>query len=217
MILSEAKKLQKFFSKRKLLRYKKGEAILRSGDLPQGVLFLKSGYAKLESISKEGKEITLVIYKPGDLFPVVWTFFGQKPSIYDLGALTNCEIVRVPREQFTDFTKQNPDVLLDITKHIITRFQLALRRMTYLAFGNSASKLASVLLICGKESGVKKGDHVEIQIPLTHRDVANLVGVTRETVSTELKKFDRRGLISYGKKLITLKDINALEQEAILS
>lgn len=217
MIRSETQKLQDFFARRKGFRYKKGETILRSGDLPQGALFLKSGYARLESISKEGKELTLVIYRPGEFFPVVWIFFGQKPSIYDLEALTDCEVVRVMREEFLDFMKQNPDVLLDVTRHIITRFQLALKRMTYLTFGNSASKLASVLLICGKEYGVKKGDNIEIQIPLTHKDISNLVGVTRETVSVELKKFDRQGLIEYNKKLIILKNLNALEKKAILS
>lgn len=217
MIPSETQKLQNFFGKRKIFHYKKGETILRSGDLPPAVLFLKSGYARLESISKEGKEMTLVVYRPGEFFPVVWTFFGGSPSIYDLEALTNCEIVRVPREEFLNFTKQNPDVLLDITKHIITRFQLALRRMTYLTFGNSASKLASILLICGKEFGVTKEEGIEIQIPLTHKDISNLVGVTRETVSIDLKKFDRRGLIKYNNKLIVLKNFTALEEEAILS
>lgn len=216
MIPSENSKLHKFFTKGKLLRYKKGETILRSGDLPQGVLFLKSGYARLESISREGKELTLVIYMPGEFFPVVWTFFGERASIYDLEALTNCEIVRVPREELMDLLRINPDVFFDITKHILTRFQLALRRMTYLTFGNSASKLASILLICGREFGVKKSEGIEIQIPLTHKDISNLVGVTRETVSIELKKFDRRGLIGYNNKRIVLKDLNALEQEAIL-
>lgn len=217
MIPSETQKLENFFEKRKPFYYKKGETILHRGDLPQGVLFLKSGYARLESISKEGKEMTLVIYQPGELFPVVWAFFGQKPSIYNLEALTNCEIVRAPREEFLDFIKENPDVLFDVTKHIITRFQLALKRMEYLAFGNASSKLASILLICGRNYGVTKDGQTELQIPLTHKDIANLVGVTRETVSIELKKFDRRGLIGYSKKLIILRDINALEQEAILS
>lgn len=216
MILNETQKLQNFFGGRKIFHYKKGETISRSGDIPQGVLFLKSGYTRLESISKEGKELTVVIYRPGEFFPVVWSFFGQKPSIYDVEALTNCEIVRAPREEFMNFINENPDVLLDITRHIITRFRLALQRMTYLTFGNAASKLASILLISGKEFGIKKDEGIEIQIPLTHKDISNLVGVTRETVSIELKKFDRRGLIEYKKRLMVLKNLNALEQEAIL-
>lgn len=217
VIHSETQKLQNFFAKGKPFHYKKGETIQRSGDFPQGVLFLKSGYARLESISKEGKELTMVVYRPGEFFPVVWAFFGERASIYDLEALTNCEIVRVPRGEFLDFIGENPDVLLDITKHIITRFQLALKRMTYLTFGNSASKLASILLICGRDYGVTKDGQTKLQIPLTHKDIANLVGVTRETVSLELKKFDRKGFIGYNKKFLIIKNKKGLEQEAILS
>lgn len=216
MILGETAKLQKLLGDRKTFRYKKGEIILRSGDLPQGVMFLKNGYARLESISKEGKELTLVIYKPGEFFPVVWTFFGQKPSIYDLEALTNCEIYRVPREEFSDFLNKNPDVLTDVTKHIISRFQLALKRMAYLTFGSASSKLASILLILAREYGVKKSEGAEIQIPLTHKDIANLVGVTRETISIELKKFDRKGLIAYNKKILLIKNEEGLKSKAII-
>ncbi len=217
MIINGDKKIQNFLEKRKTFHYKKDEIILRNGDLPQGLMFLKSGYSRLESISKEGKELTLVIYRPGEFFPVVWTFFGKEPSIYNLEALTDCEIIRVPREEFLDFIEVNVDVFFDITRHIITRFQLALKRMTYLTFGNASSKLASILLINGKEFGVKKIEGTEIQIPFTHRDISNLAGLTRETVSIELKKFEKRGLIRYNKKLIVLKNLKGLEEKAILS
>ena len=215
--MSEFEKLDNFFSKRKPLQYKKGEVILHAGDMPQGVMYLKKGYVRLNSTSEEGKELTLVIYRPGDLFPVVWTFFGQKPSIYDIDALTDCEIIRVSREELSVFIKNNPDVLGYITKHIITRFQLTLRRMTYLTFGDASAKLASILLICGNEFGESKNGFIEIMIPLTHKDISNLVGVTRETVSIELKKFEREGIIKYNKKLIVLKDEETLERKAILA
>lgn len=207
--------LQKFLDNRNVLHYKKGEMIVRGGDMPQGVMFLKKGYVRLESISKEGKELTLVIYRPGEFFPVVWTFYGLSPSIYDLEALTDCDIIRVPREDFLNFMRKNPDVLFDIARHIINRFQLALRRMAYLSFGSAAEKLASILLISAREFGVEKSNNIEIQIPLTHKDIANLVGVTRETVSIELKKFSRKGYISYSKKILTIKNKKVLEEKAI--
>lgn len=190
---------------------------MRAGDLPQGIYYLKKGFAKLSSVSSEGKELTLVIYKSGDFFPVVWTFFGKSPSIYSLEALTECKIARAQREIFMDFIMNNPDVFLEVTKHIITRFQVALKRMEYLTFGTASAKVASILLICGRDFGREINRQIEIQIPLTHRDIANLVGVTRETISVELKKFDRRGLIDYNQKLIIIKNKEGLEKEAILT
>lgn len=208
-------KLYKFFSQFNTIAYSKGETILRSGDFAQGVYFLKSGYAKLTSISSDGKELTMVIYAAGDFFPVVWTFFGQKPSVYSYEAITDTEILRAPREKFIGFMNADKGIFLEVTKGIIVRFQTALRRMQYLAFGNASAKLASILLICGRDFGVEKNKEIEIKIPLTHKDIANLVGVTRETASVELKKFDKKGLIAYNKKLITIKDKESLEKKAI--
>lgn len=204
-----------FFSKFNTFKYAKGEIILRGGDIPQGVFFVKSGYVKLNSVSKDGKELTLVIYKKGDFFPVVWTFFGVRASIYSYEAITNTEILRAPREKFIEFINTNQEIFLDVTKGIIVRFQTALRRMQYLTFGNASAKLASILLICGRDFGVEKNNEVELQIPLTHNDIANLVGVTRETVSLELKKFDRKGIVAYNKKFIIIKDKKSLEKKAI--
>lgn len=209
-------KLYEFFSQFNTLKYAKGETILRVGDFAQGVFFLKSGYVKLNSVSKDGKELTMVIYSAGDFFPVVWTFFGQRPSVYSYEAITDTQILRAPREKFNELINSDKEIFLEVTTGIIVRFQTALRRMQYLTFGNASAKLASILLICGRDFGIEKNNEVEIQIPLTHKDIANLVGVTRETVSLELKKFDRRGLIGYNKKLIIIRDKKGLEEEAIL-
>lgn len=208
-------KLYDFFSQFKTLEYSKGQTILRVGDMAQGVYFLKSGYAKLNSVSQDGKELTMVIYSAGDFFPVVWTFFGTRPSIYSYEAITDTKILRAPREKFIEFINTDKEISLEVTKGIIMRFQTALRRMRYLTFGNASSKLASILLICGKDFGIEKNNEVEIQLPLTHKDIANLVGVTRETVSLELKKFDRKGIIIYNKKIIIIKDKKSLEERAI--
>lgn len=189
---------------------------MRAGDFPQGVLFLKKGYVRLFSVSQEGKELTLVIYKPGEFFPVVWTFSGEKPSIYYFEALTACELVKVQREKFMSFITHDTDVFIYVVSHIISRFQIALRRMEYLAFGNSGSKLASILLICAREYARHRNGEPEIDIPLTHKDIANLVGVTRETISIELKKFERKGLVGRHGRHIVIKNKRQLAKEAIL-
>lgn len=209
-------RLEEFFLQFKPSFYKKGETILRAGDFPQGVLFLKKGYVRLFSISGEGKELTLVIYRPGEFFPVVWTFGGKRPSIYSFEALTACELTKVPREDFIDFIKNDIETFIDVTRHMISRFQIALRRMEYLTFGNSASRLASILLICAKEYSRKKSGEYELLIPFTHRDFANLVGVTRETISIELKKFERRGIVGRHGRRLVIKKKRQLEKEAIL-
>ena len=212
--MTPQQKLDKFFSQYKLLQYKKGETFLRAGDAPTGIFFIKKGFVRLYSLSSQGKELTLVLYKQGDFFPVVWTFTSQ-PSIYYFETLSNCEIFKAPRDKFINFVEENKHILDEIIDHILQRFQVALRRMESLTFGNASSRLASVLLIYANRLGVKQENTgIVIPIPLTHKDVANLVGVARETVSIELKKFIDKGIIQRSGRFLAVKNKKALEKHA---
>lgn len=208
-------KLNDFFHKFQSSRYRKRETILYPGDFPQSVFFIEKGYARLFDISKEGKDLTLIVYKPGEIFPIVWTFFGKQPNIYGFETLTPCKIRKIPREEFMDFMDKNPEVLMDVTRHIIARFQVALTRMRYLAFGDASAKLAAILVICTKEFGREDSKQNIVDLPLTHQDLANLVGVTRETVSIEIKKLERMGIISHSGHNIVVLKMDKLEKIAI--
>lgn len=211
---SKTSKLHEFFGKGKSFCYKKGETILRPGDTPQGVFFLKKGYVRLYSISESGEELTLIIFKPHDLFPMMWTI-NDTPNENYLGTMTDVELYCSPRTDFLRFLANNPDVFLDLTSHILIRMNGMLKRMEYLAFGSASQKVASILTICTERFGERKGKGMIIGIPLTHKDVAMLVGMTRETVSIEIKKLENKGIIKYDKKLIVIRDTQGLQDAAI--
>ena len=214
--MTPQQKLYKFFSQFRQLYYRKGETFLRAGDTPVGIFYIKKGFVRLYSLSSAGKELTLVLYKPGDFFPVVWTFTSQ-PSAYYFETLCDCEIIKAPKDKFINFVEENKGVLYEIIDHILQRFQVALRRMESLTFGNASARLASVLLIYASRFGVKQENTgIVIPIPLTHKDIANLVGVARETVSIELKKFINKGIIQKTGRFLAVKDKKALEKQVDL-
>lgn len=208
-------KLEKFLSGSKIINYKKGEIILRPGDTPQGISFIKSGYIKDYSISKDGEELILIIFKPEDFFPIRWTLLDKQSTHY-FEAMTDVELRRIPRDQFIDFVKDNSDVFYELTKFILVRLGGIMQRMEYLAFGNAEEKVASILSICAERFGKKDKNRTVIQVSLTHKDIANLVGVTRETVSLELKKLEKKGIIGYEDKLIVIKNGEGLAEKALL-
>lgn len=183
--------------------------ILRGGDTPQGVYFINKGYIKDYSISKEGEELTLIIFKPEDFFPIRWVF-NDKPNQHYFEAMTIVELRRCSKEDFIAFIKTNPEVFLELTKHIVLRLGGMMQRMEYLAFGNAYEKVSSIIMICAERFGEKNGEEISIPMPLTHKDLAMLVGMTRETVSIEVKKLEKKGIIDYKKHLIIVKDIKKL-------
>jgi CRP-like cAMP-binding protein len=207
-------KLNNFFSKFKSYRYKKGEVILRGGDVPQGVYFITKGYVRDYSISKDGEGLTLFIFKSEDFFPMQWVF-NERTVPHYFEAMTAVELWRCPKEDFADFIKANPEIFFELISRIMLRLGGLLQRMEYLAFGNAYQKVASILLICAERFGKKYGRGMLIPVPFKHRDLAMLVGMTRETVSIEMKKLERKGIIGYKKHLIVLKKMDKLRIESL--
>lgn len=213
--ISAAGKLESFFRGFRHLHYKKDYTIIHAGDDPPGVFFLLKGYVRLYSISKDGEELTLIIFKPQDFFPIMWAI-NETPNAYYLETMTACELYRAPREEFVAFMKENSDVEFELLSRILIRLGGLLSRMEYLAFGNAYQKVASIILICAERFGRQERGRVIIQVPLTHKDIANLVGVTRETASIEIKKLERKSLITFHGRHLIVRNQPALRRESLV-
>lgn len=209
-------KLEDFFAQFRLVRYKKHETIFRPHENPSGVFYLKKGYARLYTVCEAGDELTFIIYKPGDFFPMVWSI-DNFPIVYYMAAITPVETLRAPQDKFLEFIKTHPEVLYELTQRILIRMRGLLQRMEQLVFGSAHAKAASIIRICAERFGEKQKDGIVIQVPLTHRDISLLIGLTRETASVEIKKLERKGLIAYCGRLLVVKDKKGIEQESRLT
>lgn len=210
------RKLDEFFSQFKKVTFKKGETILRAGEEPHGVLFLKKGYVKLYSVSEDAQELSLIIFKPEDFFPLIWTITGTTPNKYYLEAMGHVELQQAPRDEFVKFIKANGDVLFELTSRILIRLGGLIERMVYMVFGNAYNKVASIIAICSERFGFKDKDGIVVDVLLTHKDIADLLGMARETVSLEIKKLEKEGIIGYHGRHIIVKDTDALKDESLL-
>ena len=209
--------LDRFFSGHKHRTYKKRDTLIHEGDVPNCVYYIKSGYIRLYSISKDGEELTRLIMRPGDLFPIRYAV-GLQDIDYYAETMTPVEAWQCPREDFRKFLVDHPEVLMLVSANLLTRMGGLYKRMEYLVFGSAFEKVASILLICGERFGKKEGSETIIQVPLTHKDIASLVGVTRETVSIEMEKLEKKKLITCGKdRCITIHNVKALEKESLLT
>jgi len=188
---------------------------LRAGDPPLGCFFLKKGFVRVYSVSRNGEEFTSIIFKRGDIFPIIWAI-NNAPNDYYCEAMTACVLARAPREEFIKFIKDNPEVNFDLTSRTLVRLAGLLRRMEYLVFGNADDKVASILLICAERFGKQDGDRVTIEVPLTHSDIASLVGLSRETASIEMKRLEDAGLVGHSGRLLQVLNLRRLKRRSLL-
>lgn len=208
--------LYNFFSKYPVRTFKKKQTIINAGDDLQKMFFIKKGYVRLYSISHEGKELTLMISKPGDVFTFYSVFISKMNYPFFAETMTPAEIIAAPADEFIKFAKSSAEIAFNIAGRLMIRFYRAYRRMEHLAFGNAYSKTASILFIFAQGFGKKVRKNIVIQLPLTHKDVASLVGLSRETASLEIEKLHKKGIIDSQGRNFVIKNMKKLEKEAQL-
>lgn len=189
-----SKKLKKFFATSRPIYYKKGDIVLRIGESHASAYFLKSGYVKDSCLSPDGKEFTLFIFKPGNIFSYNW-IFNRIPNEHTFRAMMDCVIYEKSREGLLLFLEQNSDVQFMISQNIVTRLRGLMQRMEHLAFGTAFQKVGSILFILAERFGKNTSRGIYIPITLTQLDIAELIGLSRETTSIEIKKLMDLGLV----------------------
>ncbi len=203
-----------FFSKFKTVQqYKKNQLILGPGTEPSGIFYVKSGYLRLYLISENGKEITFNILKPGAYFSMIWAI-NNSPNIYFYESLTDVLLFRAPKDDVLKFLRSNPDVLYDLTRRILSGLDGMVKLTEALLTGNAYQQIASILLILTRRFGKQSKDGTVIDLPLTHRLIGTLAGLSRESTSLELEKLTKDNIISQKDRQIVIKDLKKLEEKS---
>ena len=208
---SATEAIDTFFSKYTKLQYKKGEIILRAGDPPPGVLYLKKGFVRMSFVAQTGDMLVLHVFKAGSFFPMSWVI-NDSPNRYYFEALTPVEIQRAPREEVTKVLRDYPEIVEDFMSRILTGLGGVLERMEHLVFETAYHKTILLLLYYAKNfsDGKKKGI---LAIPLTHKEIAAWIGTTRETASIQIETLKKKKLIQYNRRFIIIPDLKVLESE----
>lgn len=193
--------------------YKKEEILIHAQDIPQSIFYLKKGVVKEYFLSQKGEEVVINIFKPGAFFPMSFAM-NKMPTTFSFEAETVVEAYQVPSEVALDFVKKNPEVLYDLLRRVFLGTDGLLLRMAYLMSGNARQRLITELLIHAKRFGRDSlEENNKVEIIISEKDLANQAGLTRETVSRELKQFKEKGLAEFEKGIITIHSLAALEAE----
>lgn len=189
----------------KMEEVKRRQPIYLPGDPARTVYLLKAGRVKISRVTEDGKEFTLAILEPGEVFGELEVLEGS-PRDTVAEALDDISICVLQRKDFEEVLQKNPDLTIRLTKLIGFRLKKIESRIEDLVFRDVPTRLAHLLLNLSKELGEQKEDGVRLNVKMTHQELANLIGSTRETVSATLNDFKRQGLIQQDHHAITIRD-----------
>jgi CRP-like cAMP-binding protein len=203
-------KIEKFFSSYPLQEFKKGDILIRAYDSPKGIFYLIDGTVKMYSISKNGDEFVLTIFKPVSFFPMSHAV-NEGENLYFYETVKSVKARIAPMAKVTEFVKTNPDVLFDLLQRVYKGMDGMLLKMVYATTEDANSRLIAELLTKAKRFGKEKDGVYELDI--SERDLATEVGLARETVSREIKELKIKNLITIKNKKLIITDMNRLEKE----
>ncbi len=190
---------------------KKNVPIFLPGDPSQKIFLLKTGQVKISRITENGRELTLALLKPGNIFGEIEALDGT-PRDTMAEALADTVLCVIPREPFLVMLRSKPDLSFRLTKLIGVRLRRIESRMEELVYRDVPARLAYILMEIANEFGIKKDNKILIGVKLTHQEIANLIGSTRETVTATLGDLRRQGLLEFDSRSILIN-----QPEKILS
>jgi CRP-like cAMP-binding protein len=171
---------------------KKKGLVYSEGDCADKLYILKEGRIKITRLAEDGKELTMDIIEPGDIFGEL-TLAGETERETNAEALEDSFICTISRKQFESFLSMRPNLTLTITKWIGMRLRKIENRFENLIFQDVGTRLNTLLENLAEKYGKDVEGGRKIAIKLSHQELANLIGATRETVTFELNKMKRRG------------------------
>ena len=186
--------------------FKKGSTILLKDDIPKDMHVIESGLVKVYTITAGGDERLVNIAREEEDFPVGFSLGIIERSHYFYEAFTNCLIRFVPRREYLSYLSSDIEVMQKRMARLTILLISSYARVSALEQTRASDKIAQTLLYMADQFGVLlRPYNSRLKLSVTQQEIANSLGLTRETTNIELKKLEVKQLISYSRKTYILR------------
>jgi CRP-like cAMP-binding protein len=179
-------------------QFAKKRTILFQGEIPRSVMVLESGLVKVYGITTGGDQRTVTLLGAGDIFPVEYVFDKSRVSLYYYEAITDCSVLSLPKAEFLRALDTDPELKDQVFQSYMAHYTSATMHIYALEHSHAQEKLVYILQYLVARFGEKQPNGLtKIELRLSHQDIAEMVGLTRETTAVELHRLKDRELIDY--------------------
>ena len=182
-------------------------------DRSEALFMLKKGRVRIYKVAPDGWEFTLAVVEAGTMFGEMALTAQRMREAY-AEATEQSDICILKNEDLERLVRQNPDVGLQIIRVLSERLRLCETRLEDIGLKDVPARLASLVLKLAESEGIMTHEGPKIPTRYTHRQLATMIGSSRETVTRAFTKLQRAEALELRHRQICIKDIRALEQAA---
>jgi CRP-like cAMP-binding protein len=185
------------------------EVVYMNGDPGEALFFVNGGRIKISKVTRDGKSLTLFYCGPSELFGEGCLLDGG-PRTEMAEAVENAMLTQIERGDFERLLATHAHLGSSMTKLMVARRRELETKVEALVFRDVTSKLAELLIKLAGEYGVDDARGTMVALKITHQELANLIGSTRETVSLTLSTFKRKKFICTEGRKVIISDAEGL-------
>lgn len=194
------------------VHYPRNHVIFAAGDLADRIFLIDSGWVKIYRLSTDGRRVTVgSIRSPGEMMGLAETLIGGERACF-AGAISNVSMVIIRKNKFEELLAIHPALGLKVAKLLGARMREAEGIIHEMVCWQAPGRLALMLLKMGDRCGEESKSGIKIGLQLTHEELANMVGTSRQTVTSLLNTFKMERSISYERSGISILDPDKLSR-----
>lgn len=175
-------------------RYARGEFVFRADSPGANVYLLRRGKVKIHHLSSEGREVILWFCLPGEVFGLAEATHGGGRAV-DAQACEESEVLTVPKVKFCTYLEAHPKAAILSIQVLGSRLRVLGDMMVNLVSDDVETRIAKLVLRLGARYGVRVGREIRLTVPLTHQEIADMVGTTRQTATSVIGALRRQGVL----------------------
>jgi len=194
-------------------RYAKGQIIFHKGDESGGLYIISSGKVKVYIPSTQGEEVILAILAKGEIIGELSLLDGTKRSA-TISVTEDSEVMYLSRNDFLNFLRSDFDTVLNLFSMITKRLRNTNDQLEEAYMLDITSRIARKILALAEQFGVEHEGNVRIGVKITQKDLAAMIGATRESVNKQLNLLKKNGLVNMENGYITILNTDRLTRRA---
>ena len=191
--------------------YPKSAVLFIEGQQPRGVFVLCTGKVKLSMSSSDGKTIILKIAQPGAVLGLSATV-SNRPYEVSAEIMEPTQANFIPREAFLHFLRDHGEAALRVAEQLSQNYHAAYKEIRTLGLSNSASEKFAKLLLEWSTDAADSANPLQVKLTLTHEEIAEMIGTSRETVSRLFAGFKKKQWLQLKGSTLVIRNKPALEK-----
>jgi CRP/FNR family transcriptional regulator len=193
--------------------YEPGAILFSEQELPTGVFLVLEGEVKLSMNSSDGKRLILRIARAGEALGLTSALSGS-PSEITAEVLYSSKIIPIGRRDFLNFLMRHPEAYQVVTEELSRELSKACEQLRTVGLSSSAPEKLARLLLDWSQNGQSTENGTRFRFCLTHEEIGECIGASRETVTRTLSTFKLRRLVAFNGSTLTIPNRRALESYA---